>query len=102
MTCLDEFIPEDTAVDFIKINIEGAEGRAIRGMERLLSKGDTKAIMIDPHLEEIESQNSSFREIWGKLTAFGFEMYCIQDNGTSKVEFEQALHMANKPKGRIR
>ena len=99
--CLDQFIPEGTVVDFIKINIEGAEGRAIRGMERLLGKGDTKAIMIDFHLEEMESQNSSSKEIWDRLAAFGFEMYYIQDNGTSKIEFEQALYMANKQKGGI-
>jgi len=99
--CIDEFIPEGTAVDVIKINIEGAEGRAVRGMERLLTKGDTKVIMIDFHLEGIEGQNSSPKEIWDKLTDFGFEMYDIQDDETRRIDFKQALQMANKRNGGI-
>jgi FkbM family methyltransferase len=36
---LDGLIPEDETIDFLKIDVEGAELRVLRGAERLLSSG---------------------------------------------------------------
>jgi FkbM family methyltransferase len=36
---LDNLIPDDETVDFLKIDVEGAELRCLRGAERLLSSG---------------------------------------------------------------
>jgi FkbM family methyltransferase len=41
---LDTFLPDVAQVDFIKMDIEGSEGKAIRGMKRFLA-GNVKLVM---------------------------------------------------------
>lgn len=99
VTSLDEFLPQDIAVDFIKMDIEGAEEKALRGMERILSKGTVKAIPTEFHFDELESQGSSFREIWDELSSLSFEFYEMRDDGISRVDFKKAFDLADKQIG---
>jgi len=98
---LDDFLQDDIVVDFVKINIEGAEGRAINGMNRLLRKGNTKYIMVDFHLNELETQGSSFKGTWDDLTTLGFLFYDMRGNKTRLVSFEEAVYLAGKREGGI-
>jgi FkbM family methyltransferase len=96
VTSLDQFFSEDAAIDFIKMDIEGAEGKAIQGMERILGKGDVKAMVVEFHLTELEGQGSSFEEAWHQFKTLGFEFYEMRDNGIREVDFQQALCLAHK------
>ena len=44
ITTLDDFLPKNTKVDLIKMDIEGAEYAAIKGMRRVLSENNVKVI----------------------------------------------------------
>ena len=44
ITTLDNFLPKNTKVDFIKMDIEGAEYVAIKGMKRVLSENNIKVV----------------------------------------------------------
>jgi FkbM family methyltransferase len=101
VTSLDQFFSDDIAIDFIKMDIEGAEGKAVQGMERILGKGDVKVMIIEVHREELERQGSSFRQLWDKLTTFGFQSCEMNDKTTKGIDFGQALYLANKGGGYI-
>lgn len=101
VTSLDQFFSEDIAIDFIKMDIEGAEKKALQGMERILGKGDVKAMVIEFHFDELQSQGSSFEEIWHQTKSLGFEFYEMKDNGIAGVDFQQALSLADKIGGDV-
>ena len=99
VTSLDQFFSEDVAIDFIKMDIEGAEGKAVHGMERILGGRGVKVIAIEFHPEELQSQGSSFRQLWDKLTTFGFQFWEMKDRTRKRIDFGHALHLANKGGG---
>lgn len=101
VTSLDQFFSEDVAIDFIKMDIEGAEGKAMQGMERILGKGGVKAMVVEFHFSELESQGSSFEEAWHQFKTLGFEFYEMRDNGIGGVDFQQALYLADKQVGGV-
>ncbi|MFC1943356.1 FkbM family methyltransferase [Chloroflexota bacterium] len=96
VTSLDEFFSEEVRIDIIKIDIEGAEGGAVEGMERILSKGDVKSIFLSSHLRELESEGSSLKEIVDKLTGFGFRFYEISNSGMREADFLEVHYLASK------
>ncbi len=67
---LDTFLHDVSHVDFMKMDIEGSEGKAIRGMQRLLS-GNVKLVMeFFPGLLSKAGENP--RELLELLTKHGF------------------------------
>jgi len=101
VTSLDQFFSEDVAIDFIKMDVEGAEGKAAQGMARILGKGDVKVMVVEFHPEELERQGSSFRQLWDKLTTFGFQSYEMKDKTRKAIDFGRALYLANKGGGYV-
>ena len=101
VTSLDQFFSEDVAIDFIKMDVEGAEGKAVQGMARILGKGDVKVMVVEFHPEELERQGSSFRQLWDKLTTFGFQSYEMKDKTRKAIDFGRALYLANKGGGYV-
>lgn len=64
---LDNFLPEGTKVDFIKIDIEGSEASAFRGMRRVLSENKNVKI-----ITECISENG--KDIPSFLGSLGFNI----------------------------
>ena len=94
---MDEFFPVETPIDFIKMDIEGAEEKALQGMEGILSKGDVKTMIIEFYPERLQGVGSPPKRLWDRLTAFGFEIYEIRDEGVEeKIDFDQALCVCRK------
>jgi len=77
ITTLDEYVRENgiSHVDFIKIDIEGAELLALRGAKQLLSGHDGPTILVE--LADVTTQGFGYRafDIWDFLSDFGYRMY---------------------------
>jgi FkbM family methyltransferase len=101
VTSIDEFLSKDVMVDFVKMDVEGAELRALRGMRRILSNGTVKAMVIEFHFDELEEGCSSFKEIWDELRSVGFAFYEMLPDRIGEVDFRKALHLADQIGGGV-
>lgn len=85
----DDFADENKDPDLVKIDVEGAELKVLKGMEKTLNKKDIKLIYCEIHSKELESKvqnylsnlgyNSTIQEICGKsyVKASKFELLNI-------------------------
>lgn len=101
VTSLDEFLAKegDPPISFVKMDIEGAESKALQGMERILSKGNVKALVIEFHFSELESQGTSFREMWHQIKSLGFGFYEMKRDRIEEVDYQKAIYLADKVGG---
>ncbi len=80
---LDEYFDENKKIDFIKMDIEGSEGRAVKGMANILKRNKGMKIitefcprMLDKVGEEIGFNAEDYLKL---LKEEGFELYDIQE-----------------------
>lgn len=66
-------------VDLIKIDVEGHELHALRGMRKLLGASDGKApkLFIEVNEATLESAGTSMEEIFDELAKAGYKAYRI-------------------------
>ena len=75
---LDEFFAgQDISVDFIKMDIEGAEMAALQGMEKLIRSNKNLKLITEFNPGFLRSAGYSPEEFLGKLTEYGFKLYNI-------------------------
>jgi FkbM family methyltransferase len=80
---LDDYVKEFAInrIDLIKMDIEGAEFLALQGGERVLSRTEAPAIV----LEMADINTRGFRypaiEIWNYLESHAYRMYCLDKRG---------------------
>ena len=86
---LEDYFPENQKIDFIKIDIEGSEGRAIKGMANLLDKNKKIKIITEfyPKLlngvgKEVDLNAEDYLKFLRKK---GFKLYDIDDKTKSLV-----------------
>jgi FkbM family methyltransferase len=76
-TTVDAYVRENDIprVDFLKIDIEGAELPALRGARKLLSDGDAPTILVE--LADVTAQAFGYRALdtWDFLSDLGYRMY---------------------------
>lgn len=65
------------SVDAMKMDIEGAEPAALRGMSRLFERGARPAIVIECNAMMLGLQDSSVVELRQMLTDLGYRLYLI-------------------------
>jgi len=97
---LDNFyksLSENRRIDFLKIDVEGAEGLVIEGGEKLLKENDIMIIMefIPFHIRNL---GSSPEKLLSLLMRFGFEFYLIEQTfGTIvKSKIEEILRISRE------
>lgn len=79
-TTLDDFLMNsEEEIDFIKIDIEGAESRAIEGMTSLLSRCEDLNIITEFNPILIEKSGIEPKEYLNLLSSYGFTFYDIDE-----------------------
>lgn len=74
---LDEFCTSAQIVpDVVKIDVEGAELKVLKGMERLLCKADIK-VFCEVHPKELTGFDNTVDQVINKLYAFGMQIFRI-------------------------
>lgn len=87
---LDEWVENKalTAIDFIKLDIEGAEKKALDGMNKTLSRF-RPVLLIEIIHSQLEQFGNSVKEIYDTLTSHDYIAYEIVDQKTIKQLFKR-------------
>jgi FkbM family methyltransferase len=90
-TTLDAYIREQGIehVDFMKIDIEGAEFWALQGARGLLSRRDAPLILVE--LADVNTEGFGYRavETWDFLVDLGYQMYALESAGCGLRRMER-------------
>ncbi|WBV42404.1 FkbM family methyltransferase [Pseudoroseomonas cervicalis] len=82
MVALDSFFPEpDFRVDVIKMDIEGYEGRALRGMARLLQRAPDLRMIMEFSPALLARGGVKAPEVAAQLQALGLQVWKIDGRG---------------------
>ncbi len=77
---LDRFLPELGRVRLVKIDVEGAEHRVLRGMEGCLRR-DGPDLIVELCDEYFQAMGTSARAVCDHLTGLGYHMYGMDYDG---------------------
>lgn len=77
MISLDDYLPKETKVDLIKIDVQGVEALILNGMEKSISRSDKMIIFTEFWPDGIRKTGESPEEFLKKLVGFGFSLYNI-------------------------
>jgi FkbM family methyltransferase len=84
-TKLDDFFVSGTKVDVIKMDVQGAEAAAFRGMKRVLQENDAIKVIWELSPAQLQDAGSSAEELLNWLSVLGFTC-TIVDDATGAVQ----------------
>lgn len=84
-------------VDFIKIDIEGGETAALKGMKKTLEQKSV-ALLIEFAPAWIVAAGSTPQNFLSELTSFGFTIFAIMDKGLVKLNPQDDSYLKLLPK----
>ncbi len=95
---LDDFLAKEKAIDVMKVDVEGAEVLAFRGMDRLLRESPNLRLIVEFFPLLIRAMGCE-PEGWieGMRTTYGFDLFIIgedydaRDRGMTRVESAEQL-----------
>jgi FkbM family methyltransferase len=76
---LDEYFKDNETIDFIKMDIQGAEGRAVKGMSNFLNKNKNIKILTEFWPIGLERCGTDPKEYLELLLTFGFKLNYINE-----------------------
>lgn len=90
---LDKFVDKQKIdqVDVIKMDIEGGEPAALRGMEKIIAKNLQMQIVAEFNPECFKEANIEPSSFLRQLADLGFNIYAIRSDGLDAVEINQPL-----------
>lgn len=102
-TDLDSFLESSgvLAVDFIKMDIEGGEVRALAGMQRTLARNPQMKLVMEFSPDWLRAGGRAPLDVLSDLRSFGFTVYAIAQSGLvpfvpkSEEEMRQAIEPAH-------
>jgi FkbM family methyltransferase len=107
---LDDYIAQQGSdhVDFIKMDIEGAELLALRGAAGLLSRQDAPTILLE--MGDVNTVGFGYKsdDLWDYLEGLGYRMYSLGPQGESLREAQRptdsrwAVNLVASKAGRVR
>ena len=71
MTTIDDFLPDDLAVDLVKIDVEGHEPYVLMGMERTIARSPDIRIVIE-YIDALLAQTTGAPEFADYIRGLGF------------------------------
>jgi FkbM family methyltransferase len=94
-------------VDYLKLDVEGAEPAAARGLERMLARGTVRFLQFEISGLTIDGMNARSAEIFETLTRHGYTCHTITDAGGIGDEVRDSFarhsqYIAIAPKASIR
>jgi len=87
---LDEFFPTGQAVDFLKIDVEGAETRVLQGAERVLSEQRYVCLLVELWPEGLRMAGSSTAELLAILRQRGLTLEHVDSTRQCLVRLDAA------------
>jgi FkbM family methyltransferase len=72
-------------VDFVKIDIEGWEPQALKGMERLLRRPDAPLVMFESNAAGLEMYHRTTHEVLATLENMGYANYLIDHHELGRL-----------------
>jgi FkbM family methyltransferase len=86
---LDDDLPEDYVPDLIKIDVEGAEVRVLRGVRRTL-EAHRSVLLFEHGAGGADLYGTTSGELWELLSGCGLRIFDLEGNGPfTREEFEQ-------------
>jgi hypothetical protein len=91
---IDDYLASDHKVDFIKIDIQGFEMEAMKGMEKTLEKNKSVKMISEFWPYGLKRAGSSEIEFYNYLVGKGFNCYLLEKNSLSKLTEEKARELS--------
>lgn len=82
--CLDDLVPAGSSVDFIKMDIQGAETAAIRGARRILEENPGIALLFEYWPYAIRRSGHDPAELLDSLRQSGFRLHMLNDDSRAQ------------------
>lgn len=76
---LDEYFKNTDSIDFIKMDVQGAEMKVLRGMEEILKKGNEMKIAAEFWPKALKKAGDESRDMLTLLLSNGFKIYEIDE-----------------------
>lgn len=91
-TCtIDELLADWKGVDFIKIDVEGAEADAFDGMEQTINKNPEVIVFMEINTSRMESRGGDPKKFYEKIKAHFPILRRIENDGVYLTNVEQML-----------
>ncbi|MFX5570515.1 FkbM family methyltransferase, partial [Acinetobacter baumannii] len=72
--------PAGTRVDFVKVDVEGAEPLVWKGMQRLIHENKQLKMILEMSPEHFARSGTSLEAFYGDLTGAGFKVQAIDED----------------------
>lgn len=87
--CLDDFFPENSKIDFIKMDIQGFEMQAVQGMRKILKENDAIKLISEFWPYGLKKAGSSVSDYFNFLVSEGFNCYLLEKKSLLKLTLEK-------------
>lgn len=100
MVSLDDYLPKDTKIDLIKMDVQGAESLILSGMEKTIKRSSPLIIFTEFWPKAIIETGKSPENFLQKLIDLGFTLHFINDNKKCIEKIINIKNFTSKYKGR--
>ncbi len=76
---IDECIPKGSKVDFVKIDVQGAEAKVLRGMPEVLARSSNLTMLIEFSMPDVRAAGDDPRECVLSLARMGFSFRYVNE-----------------------
>jgi FkbM family methyltransferase len=99
---LDDVLQTDRQISLMKLDVEGAEWRALRGFERHLERANPPVIIFEAHDHSLRKMGSSRQDVLDTFEQHGYEMWSYDVEASELVsEANQRTDLIAVHQGRL-
>jgi hypothetical protein len=86
MTSIDAYLPAHSKIDFVKMDIQGAEYPALLGMKKTLTYNNHIVILTEVWPYGLKECGNSIEQVFEFLFTLGFSIYLIKNNSLEEIK----------------